>query len=86
MDVDEKRKQVLPEKWSTFLREQGESGMGYQIVDITLTDGTVVKDVAIIESYLIGQIRGYKGPMPLFNMDTIQEIILTHKRWDFSKE
>ena len=60
--------------------------MGYQVVDIFLNDESVVKDVAIVESHLVSQIRGYKGPMPPFDVANIKDIKLTHKRWDFSKE
>ena len=86
MNVAEKQKCTLPEQWSSYLSEKGESGMGYQVVDIVLKDETIVKDVAIIESHLIGQIRGYKGPMPPFNVRDIAEIRLTHNRWNFSEE
>jgi len=86
VDALEKQKRTLPPNWSSFLYEKAESGMGYQVVDIILNDETVVKDVAIIESHLVGQIRGYKGSMPPFDMANIKEIRLTHRRWDFSKE
>jgi len=86
VDVSEELKRTLPLKWSSFLYKKAESGMGYQVVDIVLNDETVVKDVAIIESHLIGQIRGYKGHMPPFDVANIKDIKLTHNRWDFSKE
>ncbi len=86
MDDAEKKKRTLPEQWSSYLLEQGESGMGYQVVDIVLNDGTLIKDVAIIESHFIGQIRGYKGPMPPFGVRDIAEIRLTHNRWNFNEE
>ena len=38
----------LPEHWSKFLLNQPETGMSYQIVDVRLRDGRIVRDVAII--------------------------------------
>ena len=37
----------LPEKWSKFLGEQPETGMGFQDVEITLADGRRVDGIAI---------------------------------------
>ena len=35
-----------------FLRSQPEQGMGYQIVDFTLDNGTCVRDVVVINAEL----------------------------------
>jgi len=82
----EKEKRTLPAKWAQYLFGRGETGMGYQIVDIILDDDTVVKDVAVIESNYIGQIRGYAGPMPPFDVNRIKDIRITHNKWNFRAE
>jgi len=38
----------MPEHWSKFLLAQPETGMQYQIVAVTLRNGRVVEDVAIV--------------------------------------
>ncbi len=38
----------LKGKWVNKLANMPESGMGYQIVDITLKDGQVIKEVTIL--------------------------------------
>ena len=37
----------LPEKWSKFLGEQPETGMGFQDVEVTLADGRRVDGIVI---------------------------------------
>jgi hypothetical protein len=74
----------LPEHWSKFLLGQPETGMTYQIVDVTLRDGPVVRDVAIIESSLVGQVRGHSD-IP-FDPADITRIEVSHRKWDFQRE
>ena len=74
----------LPERWSQFLLKQPEIGMTYQIVDVTLRDGRVVRDFAIIQSELIGEVRG-RSDIP-FDPAEIVDMKVTHKKWDFQKE
>lgn len=50
----------LPKKWSDYLQGKPESGMGYQIVTVTLRDGLKF-EVAITDSHIIGPVRGYTG-------------------------
>ncbi len=78
-DIDK----ILPEKWSEFLSDQPETGMDYQIGDVVLKDGSVIKDVAFVGSTLIGEVKGYEN-IP-FNPNNIKEIHLTHKRWQFKR-
>lgn len=40
----------LPQKWNRTLLKFPESGMGYQIVDVRLRDGRIVKNVRIFNS------------------------------------
>ena len=57
--------------------------MGYQTVDVVLRDGSVFRDVAIIESHLIGEVRGHDGTP--FDPEEIAEVRLTHNRWTFRR-
>ena len=74
----------LPERWIKFLVKQPETGMTYQVVDITLRDGRVVRDVAIIQSELVGEVRGH-AEIP-FDPADIADIKVTHNKWDFQRE
>jgi hypothetical protein len=40
----------LPEKWARFLLRQPESGMGYQRVDVRLTNNRKIKDVVVFNA------------------------------------
>jgi len=81
-DTNNKEKR-LPEKWSVYLSEQPETGMDYQVGDVVLADGTIIKDVAFVGSALIGEVKGYEN-IP-FGPNNIKEIRLTHKRWQFKR-
>ena len=74
----------LPEQWSKFLLKQPETGMTYQIVDVALGDGRIIRDVAIIQSELVGEVRGH-AEIP-FDPADIVDIVVTHNKWDFQKE
>jgi hypothetical protein len=74
----------LPERWSKFLLRQPETGTTYQIVDVTLRNGRVIRDVAIIDRSLIGEVRGH-SEVP-FDPADIEQIEVTHNKWDFQRE
>ena len=74
---------TLPRVWSEFLAKKPETGMGYQVVSVSLRDGRKIEDVAIIQSSEIGEIRGY-ADIP-FEPDDIVGMELTHRRWQFSR-
>jgi hypothetical protein len=74
----------LPEHWSKFLLNQGETGMDYQVVDVTLRDGRIVRDVAIIHSELVGEVRGHSD-IPFHPADIV-DIKVMHNKCDFQKE
>lgn len=40
----------LPEKHKELLLKTPEAGMGYHIVDVTLSDGTTLQDVTVVNS------------------------------------
>ena len=40
----------LPQKWIDYLVALPESGMGYQRVDVTFDDGSIVKECIVLNS------------------------------------
>jgi hypothetical protein len=74
---------TLPTVWSQFLATKPETGMGYQVVAVTLRDGRRIEDVAVIESHIIGEVRGH-ADIP-FEPDDIADVELTHRRWEFRR-
>jgi hypothetical protein len=52
----------------------------YQVVAVTLRDGRVIKDVAIVHHSLIGEVRGY-ADIPFDPVD-ITHMEVTDKKWD----
>jgi len=40
----------LTEKWVEYLCSMPESGMGYQIIDVKLKDGRVLKDISVLNA------------------------------------
>jgi hypothetical protein len=74
---------ILPKIWSEFLVKKPETGMGYQVVSVTLRDGRKIEDVAIIQSSIIGEVRGHHD-IP-FESDDITNLELTHRKWEFKR-
>jgi hypothetical protein len=68
---------TLPEHWSKFLVGHPETGLDYQIVAVTLRDGRVIEDVAIIHHSLVSQVRGHTD-IP-FDPADITAIEVTHR-------
>ena len=73
----------LPQHWIDRLITQPETGMGYQVVSVSLKDGCRYDRVVINSGYVT---RIYKVTGIPFAADDIAEIIVTHDKWDFSKE
>ena len=71
----------LPEHWSKFLLSQPETGMDYQVVAITLRDGRVIPDVAIVHHSIVCEVRGHSDIA--FHPADITHIEVTHRKWDF---
>lgn len=71
----------LPQKWLVDLVEKPETGMGYQIVTVSLRDGRQFKQVVVVDGR-ITQIRGLIG-IP-FAQEEIADVLLTHDKWDFN--
>jgi hypothetical protein len=72
---------TLPKIWSEYLVSKPETGMGYQVVAVTLKDGKKIEDVAIVECSIIGEVRGFEG-VP-FEPSDITSVELTHRKWKF---
>ena len=72
----------LSKKWYEKLSSQGETGMGYQIVSVVLTDGQRF-DQVVVDSGYITKVRGRKD-IP-FSEEDIADITVTHDKWDFSE-
>ena len=75
---------TLPERWSKFLLAQPETGMDYQMVAVTLRDGRVIHDVAVVHHSIIAEVRGHTD-IP-FDPADITQIEVTHRKWDFLRE
>lgn len=73
----------LSDKWAPFLTSQPETGMSYQVVSITLTDGSCFVD-AVIVGGCITRIRG-RADIP-FVEDQIAEIRVTHGKWNWASD
>ena len=57
--------------------------MGYQVASVLLKDGRRFDQVVIVEGYLT-RIKGIKD-IP-FSEEEIQDIVVTHDKWDFNAE
>jgi len=55
--------------------------MDYQIVAVTLRDGRVVEDVAIVHHSLVAEVQGH-ADIPVDRTE-ITDITVTHRKWDF---
>ena len=73
----------LSDSWGPKLVAQGETGMGYQIATIVLKNGFSFNQAVIVGRH-ITKIRGIEQ-IP-FKEEDIRDIIVTHKKWDFSQD
>jgi len=80
-DSDLKNLPVLPGWAVKELESQAETGMQYQTGDVTLRDGSVIRDVVFVGSQYISEVKGYET-VP-FDPEDIKKIQLTHKKWKF---
>jgi len=72
---------TLSERWSKFLLAQPGTGMDYQVMAVTLREGSVIEDVAIIHHSIVAEVRG-RAEIP-FNPADITQIEGTHRKWNF---
>ncbi len=73
----------LSDKWAEILSNQGETGMGYQVITVNLKDGRIFKQTVHQEGY-ITEIKGYRD-IP-FSEEDIEDIVITHDKWNFNAE
>jgi len=71
----------LPSNWNKWLIQQPETGMGYYVVTVVLKNGHTFEQV-VVDSGFITQIYG-RDDIP-FAAEDIEELIITHDKWDFS--
>jgi hypothetical protein len=81
MELATNNLKTLPKNWSEFLVSKPETGMGYQVVAVTLKDGKKIEDIAVVQSSIIGEVRGHDD-VP-FDPNEIVSIELTHRKWKF---
>ena len=74
----------LPLRFEEELASKPETGMGYQVVTLTLgDDGRRFDRVVVVE----GKVTQIKGMTRIpFSGEQVRQVILTHDKWDFSKE
>lgn len=65
----------LSEKWAPKLLSQPETGMGYQVVTVRLSDGTAFDDVVVVGGR-ITRVPGFQR-IP-FSEAEISDIVVTH--------
>ncbi len=69
----------LSDKFIKALIAQPETGMGFQIADVTLNDGRVFNRTSIINCELIAAVHGHKD-IP-FTEPEIAKIAVTHEKF-----
>ncbi len=78
-----KRLTPIPREWAAQLKRQSDTGIGYQVVAVTLKDGKHFDQVLTSEGCVI-QVRGYQE-VP-FTPDDVAAVAVNHKRWNFRAE
>jgi hypothetical protein len=73
----------LPEKWLKVLETEPETGMGYQVATVLLSNGQRFDQVVIVEGQ-VTKVRGF-ADIP-FSAGQIVNIVLTHDDWDFNAD
>jgi hypothetical protein len=78
-----KRLVPIPPDCADHLRRHGETGPGYQVVSVTLKNGTCFDQVVASEGCVI-HVRGHKD-VP-FAPDDVASVSVNHKLWNFRGE
>jgi hypothetical protein len=73
----------LSEKWAKVLTAEPETGMGYQVASVVLSDGQRYDQVVIVDGR-ITKVRGLED-IP-FSESQIAQIVLTHDKWNFGAD
>jgi hypothetical protein len=70
----------IPPETATDLKQQRQTGLGYQVVSVQLKDGRSFDQVVVSEGCII-TVRGY-AEVP-FQLDEVATVKVNHKRWNF---
>jgi hypothetical protein len=70
----------IPTNFVEQLKQSDQTGMGYQVVSVTLKDGRAFEQVAASEGCFIA-VRGYQD-IP-FSSEEVLSVKVNHKRWNF---
>jgi hypothetical protein len=76
---NQSRVNTLPESLRQQLLDSPETGADFHVVDLTLANGTRVRDVAIVNCSLIAAVRG--KPFVWFSSADVVALEMTHRRW-----
>jgi hypothetical protein len=66
---------LISDGWAEVLASQPETGMGYQIVSIRLTDGRCIDNVKVVGGIIS---RLPAEVLEWFSNEDIEEIVVTH--------
>lgn len=70
----------IPPETASDLKQQRETGLGYQVVSVQLKDGRSFDQAVASEGCIIA-VRGYTE-VP-FQFDEVAMVEVNHKRWNF---
>ena len=70
----------IPPETASDLKQQQETGLGYQVVSVRLKDGRSFDQVVASEGCII-TVRGYTE-VP-FGLDEVAIVKVNHKHWNF---
>ena len=70
----------VPPNFAEQLKQAEQTGLGYQVVSVTLKDGRTFDQVAASEGCFI-EVRGHQD-IP-FSSEEVVAVKVNHKRWNF---
>ena len=73
----------IPTDFAEQLKQASQTGMGYQVVSVTLKDGRAFEQVAASEGCFI-TVRGHQD-IP-FSSEEVLSVSVNHKRWNFRNQ
>jgi len=68
----------LPEHVAEELMSKPETGMDYQIVDLVMKNGIIIRDCVVSAGVVTSKKEGF---LPNIKSDEIETAILTHNKW-----
>ena len=77
-----KRLVQIPPETAKDLKNATQTGPGYQIVSVELTDGRTFDPAVVSEGHVI-QVRGFRE-VP-FAPEDVARVKLSHRRWNFRR-